>query len=172
MAKLDSYLERKSKAIAERQADWTSNPEKAVVTIKASSQVAGITGVRPTRMGDHLMMSDSAPGLAGHSLGPTAPEMLLGALASCLVHTYLIQATLMAIPLDKVEVEISAQLDYKSVVGLPSDSAPIMQNITYQARVESPASGEVIERMHEMVEATCPVLATLRSPVNIRREIG
>ena len=61
--------------------------------IKAVSWVAGITGARPVKMGEIQFVTDSAPGLAGHALGPTAPEMLLGALASCLVHTYLIQAT-------------------------------------------------------------------------------
>jgi hypothetical protein len=79
MAKLDNYLERKAVALADRKQDWTTNPEKAVATIKASSKVAGITGTRPTTMGNHhTIISDSAPALAGHSLGPTSPEMLLG----------------------------------------------------------------------------------------------
>src|SRR5262249_55476801 len=131
MAALDSYLERKTKALADRQADWTAKPESGVVTMKASSKVAGITGARPTKMGDHFIVSDSAPGLAGHSLGPTSPEMLLGALASCLVHTYLIQAVLMQIPLDSVEVEISGKMDYKPVVGLQTGQIPIFESITY-----------------------------------------
>src|SRR5262249_11543883 len=111
----------------------------------------------------------SAPGLAGHSLGPTAPEMLLGALASCLVHTYLIQAVLLNIPLDHVEIEISGKMDYKPVIGMPSDTTPLMQDITYTAHVESPAPAADIERMHQVVETTCPVLNTIRNPVNIQR---
>ena len=74
--------------------------------LKASSHVAGNTGVRPVKMGEYIVISDSAPGLAGNSLGPSSPEMLLGALASCLIHTYLLQASLLAIPLDNVEVTI------------------------------------------------------------------
>ncbi len=124
MAKLDNYLERKAAALADRKQDWTANPEKAVANIKASSKVAGITGTRPTTMGSHTIVSDSAPGLAGHSLGPTSPEMLLGALASCLVHTYLIHATLMNIALDDVTVEISGTMDYKAVIGMPNTIAP------------------------------------------------
>lgn len=169
MAKLDNYIERKKKALAERQSDWTANPESAIATIKASSKVAGITGARPTQMGNTVMISDSAPGLAGHALGPTAPEMLLGALASCLVHTYLIQATLMNIPLDNVEVEVSCKLDYKAVVGMPYDTPPTLQDVTYKAHIESPASPDVIDNMHAAVAETCPVLNTLRSPVNIER---
>jgi uncharacterized OsmC-like protein len=169
MAKLDNYIERKAKALADRQQDWTANPDSAVATIKASSKVAGITGARPTRMGETVLISDSAPGLAGHALGPTAPEMLLGALASCLVHTYLIQATLMNIPLDHVEVEVSCKLDYKGVIGMVSDAPPALTNMTYRPHVESPSSAEAINQLHANVAETCPVLNTLRWPLQVER---
>jgi len=170
MAKLDTYLTRKQQAIADRQADWTAAPEKAVVSISASSKVAGITGARPIRMGSHSVLSDSAPGLAGHALGPTSPELLLGALASCLVHTYLIQAVLLAIPIDDVEVEISGTLDYKKVIGMPSSHPLSLENIHYHARVESPAAAETIDQLHAAVEQNCPVLNTIRNPVDVRRD--
>ena len=61
--------------------------------------------------------------------------MLLGALASCLVHTYLIQATLMQLPLDHVEVEVQGALDMAGVVGLPYDgSAPTGDRDLYGTR--------------------------------------
>ncbi len=170
MAKLDNYLERKAVALADRKQDWVANPEKAVATIKASSKVAGITGTRPTTMGNHTIVSDSAPGLAGHSLGPTSPEMLLGALASCLVHTYLIHATLMNIPLDDVTVEISGTLDYKPVIGMPAENRPCIYDIHYQAQVESPADAATIEKLHAVVESNCPVLNTIRYPTSIQRD--
>lgn len=169
MAKLDSYLQRKTEAMNARREDWTANPEAGVITITGSSKLAGITGARPTQMGNYVTVSDSAPGMAGHALGPTAPEMLMGALASCLVHTYVIQAVLMQIPLDHVEVEISGRLDMGGVVGLEREGMPILQDIIYTARVESPAPAEAIERMHAAVEASCPVLNTLKYPVNVRR---
>ena len=103
MSILDPYLARKATALAQRRADFTAQPEKATVRIQASSWVAGNTGARPVKLGDTLLVTDSAPALAGHGLGPTAPELLLGALASCLVHTYLIQAVLLQIPIDGVE---------------------------------------------------------------------
>lgn len=168
MAKLDSYLARKAEAVKQRQADFQANPDAAVVTLTATSKVAGITGARPTRMGETVVISDSGPGLAGHALGPTAPEMLLGALASCLVHTYLLQAVLLNIPLDHVEVTTSGTLDYATVVGLPYEQPPRMENITYTAHVETSASKEQIEALHTAVEETCPVLNTLRFPVEVR----
>lgn len=169
MAKLDPFIERKAEAIAGRQADFSANPGKSLAIIKASSWVGGVTGTRPTRMGDYTVISDSAPGLGGNSLGPTSPEMLLGALASCLVHTYLIQATLLHIPLDHVEIEVQAQLDFAGVVGLPVEIPPQMRNISYHPKVTSPASAADIQRLHEAVEPACPVLNTLRNPTIVQR---
>jgi uncharacterized OsmC-like protein len=169
MSKLQSFFERKSQALAARQDDFSKDPTKAIVQVKASSWVGGVTGTRPTRMGEYIVISDSAPGLGGNSLGPTSPEMLLGALASCLVHTYLIQATLMQIPLDHLEIAVQGELDMQAVVGLPTTQAPQLAKITYQPTVTSSASPEEIAQMHKAVEASCPVLNTIRMPTAVTR---
>jgi uncharacterized OsmC-like protein len=168
MAKLDSYLTRKAQALSDRRSDWTAEPAKSAIAISATSTLAGVTGARPTRMGAHMVVSDSAPGLAGHALGPTAPEMLLGSLASCLLHTYVIQACLLNIPLDALEVEVSTTLDMATVIGMPGDP-PIMGNMIYRVHVESPDGAEAVARLHEAVDTTCPVLNTLRNPISISR---
>lgn len=169
MSALAPYLSRKHQVLSQRQADFQAAPERAVVQIKASSWVAGNTGACPVQMGETRFLTDSAPALAGHGLGPTAPEMLLGALASCLVHTYLIQAALMALPLDAVEVEVQGTLDMCGVVGLPFTALPQLQGVTYSARVTSAAAPADVERMHVAVEETCPVLNTLRLPISVQR---
>ncbi len=169
MSALDYYLERKSAVLAQRRADFTAMPEKATVRIQAKSWVAGNTGARPVKMGETLFITDSAPALAGNALGPTAPEMLLGALASCLVHTYLIQAVLLDIPIDGVEIEVHGAVPMGGVVGLPYDKLPQMEEITYTATVNASATPEDIERMHQSVEETCPVLNTVRYPTAVTR---
>lgn len=170
MAALDSYMERKGAAIAARTAEYRAQPEQAVVTLKATSKVAGITGARPTRIGDFLIVSDSGPGLAGFALGPTAPELLLGALASCLVHTYLIHATLLAIPLDSLEITVSGALNYAQVVAVDAEHPPRLEQMHYHADLVSPAPPADIERLHAAVDANCPVLNTLRQPITVSRE--
>ena len=169
MSQLDDYLTRKGAVLAQRRADFTAAPDKALVRIQARSWVAGNTGARPVKMGETLFITDSAPALAGNALGPTAPEMLLGALASCLVHTYLIQAVLLDIPVDGVEVEVRGAVPMGGVVGLPYEQLPQMAEITYSANVRSDAAPEAIARMHEAVEETCPVLNTIRFPTEVQR---
>lgn len=169
MATLDSYFQRKAAVLAQRREDFTANPDSSLVRLTATSHVAGITGVRPVQMGQYIVISDSAPGLAGHSLGPSSPEMLLGALASCLVHTYLLQATLLEIPLDAVEVEIRGALDMGPVVGLPHEGKILMEQLSYVPTITSPADPAQIEQLHQAVEEGCAVLNTLRSPMAVPR---
>jgi uncharacterized OsmC-like protein len=169
MARLDGYLQHKAGVLAQRRADFTADPAAAVVPLRAVSHCAGTTGVRPVRMDEHLVVSDSAPGLAGNSLGPSSPQMLLGALASCLVHTYLLFAALLEIPLDTVEVEVTGRLDMSAVVGLPTDAPSRIDGLAYAPRVMSPAAPEEIARLHAAVEQGCPVLNTLRAPLTITR---
>lgn len=170
MSELDDYLNRKATVLAQRRTDFTAAPEKATVRIQAKSWVAGNTGARPVKMGETIFITDSAPALAGHALGPTAPEMLLGALASCLVHTYLIQAVLMDIPIDGVEIEVRGAVPMGGVVGLPYDKLPQMEDVTYTANVITAAPAEALERMHQAVESTCPVLNTVRFPTSVTRQ--
>ncbi len=170
MAQLDDYLARKEAVLAARRSDFQADADKALVRLKAQSWVAGNTGARPVRMGEIVWVTDSAPALAGHALGPTAPEMLLGALASCLVHTYLIEATLMNLPLDSVEVTAQGALNMSAVVGLPASEAPRLEQVRYSAQVTSAAEADQIEELHRRVEAGCPVLNTLRFPVAVQRQ--
>lgn len=171
MGKLQEYLKRKAQAMTTRRLSWAEQPETAHITIQASSSLAGVTGARPTRMGESVVISDSAPGLAGHALGPTAPEMLLGALASCLVHTYVIQAVVMNLDLESVRVDVEGRLDMRPAIGMDVSPPSPIQPITYYAHLEvSDATDEEIQALHEAVERTCPVLLTLRHPVPISRQ--
>lgn len=169
MPALDSYLERKHAVLKQRQEDFTVDPAKATVALKAVSWVAGSTGARPVRLGDTMWVTDSAPALAGNALGPTAPEMLLGALASCLVHTYLIAAALHDVALDSVTITVSGALDMAPVVGLPSAELPRLEQVSYRADVTAPAGQEEIDLLHAEVDRLCPVLNTLRFPVSVER---
>jgi uncharacterized OsmC-like protein len=174
MALLDEYLIRKQAAMTLRLSEWTTaradgNTDAGVVALNASSTLAGTTGVRPTTAGTHRLISDSAPGLAGHNLGPTAPEMMLASLASCLVHTYVIQAVLLGVPLDDVRIDIAGTIDMARVIGGESPSPVHLENLTYCAHVVSPASSEAVGWLHAAVEENCPVLNTLRLPMHISR---
>jgi uncharacterized OsmC-like protein len=173
MGNLDAYLQRKTATVAARHQDWSAKPEAGVVQLSASSRLAPNGGARPTRMGNHMVVSDSAPGLAGDGLGPTAPELLMGALASCLLHTYVIHACLQGVPVDAMEVVITGQIDMKTATGMAGYDSPLIDSVEYEAKIESAsATHEQIAALHAAVDANCPVLNTLRLPNTITRKLS
>jgi uncharacterized OsmC-like protein len=171
MAELDTYLESKAQVLAARHADFQSSPDAGTASLAAACHVAGNTGVRPVRMGDYIVVTDSAPGLAGHSLGPTSPELLLGALASCLAHTYVLQAALRNIALDGVEIKTSGTVNFAQVVDPANTKDIAMQQICYVADIRTPEAAARMDELHAEVDKACVVLNTIRhaSPVT-RRE--
>jgi len=163
MANLDEYLARKSAVLRERHEELSANPGTGVAELTVTSHVAGITGLRPVTMGNYTVVTDSGPALAGHSLGPSSPEMLLGALASCLTHTYVLQAALHDIALDHVEVEVKGSLDMADAVNPSNDKVISVTGISYRASVTSSRDSTRMDELEQRVQTGCAVLNTIRN---------
>jgi hypothetical protein len=83
---LSDYLAFKAQRMAALR-EKLAAPDAAPAPLRAVARVAGGSGVRPVSIREFTIVTDSAPALAGYNLGPTAPELLLASLASCLAHT-------------------------------------------------------------------------------------
>jgi uncharacterized OsmC-like protein len=166
MSTLREYLQQKRAAILARRAKVADEPPTPH-TLSARVKAEGRSGVRRIRIRDFQVISDSGPDFAGYDLGPSSPELQLGVLGSCLTHVFLIQAADLEVPLDSLEVEITAQMDPRA--GRPGfESIPVYpHNIAYTVHLESPASSEAIAELHAAVERTCPILNLLLNPQQI-----
>jgi hypothetical protein len=69
-----------------------------------------------------------------------------------------------------VEIEVCGAVPMGGVVGLPYDKLPQMEQISYTANVITSAPAEELERMHQAVEESCPVLNTVRRPTAVTRQ--
>ncbi len=169
MTNLDEYMNRKAAVLAERHRELVDKPGTGVAELTVKSHVAGITGLRPVTMGQYTVVTDSGPALAGHSLGPSSPEMLLGALASCLTHTYVLQAALHDIQLDHVEVDVSGTLDMADAVNPDNQKTIAIENISYHANVQSTQDSNRLEELDDLVQMGCAVLNTIRHSQEVRK---
>lgn len=141
------------------------------LNISALVRAEGRSGVRRIRIRDFQILTDSPADFAGYGFGPTAPELQLGVLGSCLTHSYLIQAADLQVPIDALEVEVSAEIDARAgQPGYPEITVHPRQ-IAYVLRVESPASEEQLERLHAAVQTTCPILSLLTNPHTIQGRV-
>ena len=156
----------------QRKAEWEANPDANTLRrLRATCKIGGNSGARIVRMGvtDVQLISDSMELVGGMELGPSGPEFLCGALSSCLGHVYILFAALMDIPLDSLNLEVIGELDYRVAAGIEIEEPPHVKNITYAVHIESPASAEDIERLHDVVDKNCPVTNSLRLPVKVER---
>ena len=167
MSTLREYLVQKRSALLWRRAEAAREPA-GPRTLEANVTAEGRSGVRRIRIRDFQVISDSPPDFAGYNLGPSSPELQLGALGSCLTHVFLIQAADLEIPLDALTVKVRGELDGRArQEGF--EHIPIYpHNIWYDVQVESTAPAEDIRRLHEAVEAACPILNLLVQPQTIR----
>ncbi len=170
MTDLNDYLLQKRAALLSRRAAIEGGTIGATpLTARASAE--GRSGIRRIRIRDFQIVSDSPPSFAGYDLGPGSPEILLGSLSSCLVHTYLIHAADQQVPLDAVDVEVRGQIDPRS--GRPGfEDVPVYPHgVSYRVTLVSPATSEQIAALTEAVRRFCPVLNLLGRAIGIEAEV-
>ena len=165
MSALRGYLADKREAILTRRAKAAAGQgPTGPLQLAANVTAEGRSGVRRIRIRDFQILADTPPDFAGFNFGPGSPELQLGVLGSCLTHIFLIQAADQEVPLDSLEVDVTAEVDYRA--GQPGfENVPVYpQNISYTVHLESPASAEKIAELHKAVERVCPILNLLQNP--------
>ena len=169
MGTLNEFLSEKRIAVrALRQsavADPTARP------MQARCRVMGRSGIREVRIRDYQVVTDTPPYFAGYGLGPSAPELMLGALASCLAHTALIIAADSEVALDALTVEVSGRMHpFAQTPGLEHIPIP-PHNISYTLQIESPEPAERLADLHDQVLTRCSLCNLLKDPQSISGEI-
>lgn len=110
----------------------------------------GRSGVRRIFIRNFQVISDGAPAGAGFDLGPAPGELLIGSLAACLNHGYLIQASLLDIELDSLEVTAEAAVKPGQIGS--GATTPVDLGLRYTAKVTSSASDAELEALRQQVE--------------------
>jgi len=170
MAGLREYLIDKAAAI---RALAVARPDSRQwrETVSAVCIADDRSGVRKLRIRDWQYIGDSGPGFGGFSLGPSSPELLCGVISTCLTHTYEIGACLMGIPLDRIEVRVSAENNDARFGGLETEDPPVPFEITAHVTVDAvDASAEQLAELHRYASERCPMTNLIRNggPVTVK----
>jgi uncharacterized OsmC-like protein len=163
---LRDYLTHKASAMKAYASTFASG-DAAREAISAECVADEATGARRVQIRDFSFVSDSGPGFGGSSLGPSSPELLLGVLASCLTHTYLIGAATKGIPLDKVNVRMAANNNDAAFLGLSTGDPPYPFEITAHVHIETTAPAGDVAALHEYAATTCPLTKLIREPGSV-----
>ncbi|WP_098959593.1 OsmC family protein [Pseudonocardia sp. N23] len=164
---LARYLQLKADAMRATAAELPNDADHRE-TISARCTADDLTGVRKLRIRDWQYIGDSGPAMGGWNLGPSSPELLCGVVSTCLVHTYLIAAANQGIPLDGVDIEVTAQNNDARFYGIATDDPSTPFEFRATVRLTAPdATPEQVAGLHRYADSTCPVMKVLRNPVEI-----
>lgn len=113
------------------------------------------SGVRRLRIRDFQVLSDSERTLAGYALGAGSWDTEVGVIASAVAQEFVVQAALLGVPLESVEVAATSQQDAG-----PRRPGPVAypRNLTYVAYLESTASDAELAAVQARVQRESPVL--------------
>ncbi|HQY30500.1 MAG TPA: OsmC family protein [Thermomicrobiales bacterium] len=168
MSDLDTYLARKRDLMTAVRAAAPTDPGARKQKLEAQVIAEGSSGIRRIKIRDFQIITDTGPAIGGFDLGPRAPEVLLGALGSCISHTILIQAALQQIPIDSLVIDLAGEID--SLAG-HSDIPGAVSDLHYTVTVQSAASAEQITALTSLLGTVCPVLNVVEHPQNVRATV-
>lgn len=111
---------------------------------------------------------DKPKAFGGNDLGPTAGEMLLASLGTCMISTIEDWANILNIDFEKIKANIGGHLDHRGRLGMDDNVFLGIQNITVDISIISEESKENIQKLIEKVELYCPIHNTLINPIGIK----
>lgn len=115
--------------------------------------------------------SDEPGALGGTDTGPNPVEQVLAALGNCLAVGYAANATAAGIELKDLTIELEGDLDLHTFLGLSQGNAGY-ESISVTVKIDSDASAEELQAVHEKVIGTSPVGHTLSRAVPVRVELA
>lgn len=169
MNTLNEFLTVKRTAVRALRSAAAVDPKAK--PFQAKCRVLGRSGIREVRIRDFQIITDSPPYFAGYNLGPSAPELMLGAFASCLAHTAVIIAADQELSFNALAVEATCDMDpFAQTPG--HEHIPIApHNIRYKLHVDATETTERLAALHQEVQKRCSIYNVLRDPQDIVGEV-
>ena len=117
----------------------------------------------------HKLVVDEQPALGGCDLGVSPVELILVALGTCQEIMYSVVASSMNIELEECDVDLTANMDVRGMLGVESEEKvrPGFSDINYRVKIKSAASDEEIRALVNAVEKQCPVLDMLTREMKV-----
>jgi uncharacterized OsmC-like protein len=171
-------------SLRERQAPlkarYQDEPASARTTITVRSVTdAALATADPPRV---RIAPDAAPDqsweigahpMAGGEEGRVCSgDLLLGSLAACQELTIRMVAAAMGITLDKLELTVEGDMDFRGTMGLDPETPVGFDAIRVHAHLVADAPADRLERLVQRAERYCVVNATLGQPPKVELTIG
>ena len=118
------------------------------------------------------MTIDEPAAFGGGDTAMSPADVVLVALGTCQEIMYAALASAMDIQLDECKVDVTADLDLKSLMGMDDEVPPGLLAMDYHVQLKSPASDEELKKLVDMVERQCPLLDTLTRSIEVTGKVN
>jgi len=145
---------------------YRSEPEVAVVTLKAEGQIGEGLTCR-IRTGKALVEAGLHPATGGPGTFACSGDMLLEALAACAGVTMAAVATSIGVDLRGGTVRAEGDLDFRGTLGVSKDAPVGFRSIRLEFDLDTDASADQLEVLVRLTERYCVVYQTLRQAPHI-----
>lgn len=119
----------------------------------------------------HIVKSDYPEPAGGENLAPNPIELLLAAMASCIEAAFYEFAEYHGLTIHSVTVDIKGKLDLRGLFMVDETVDAGFQDLAYTLRIVTPDPPEKVQNLAEKVVSHCPVVDSLRRPIDIHGEI-
>ncbi len=153
-------------AVAATREKFRLQPDAASARFHSHSKLAD--GFRSdVSIRTHRVVVDEPEQLGGSDAGPNPIELVLAALGTCQEITYKAWAGALGIDVRSVSVRLEGDIDLRGFFGVDDGVRAGFGAIRGEVTIDSDASPAELERLKQAVDAHCPVLDMLSTPVPV-----
>ena len=150
---------------------YTNNPDTAVITMRAESQVSEGIACR-VETGRKLAEAGLHPAAGGDGSQLCSGDMLLEALVACAGVTLKAVATAMGINLTDASIIAEGDLDFRGTLAVDREAKVGFRDIRLQFSLQSDAQADVLDKLIQLTERYCVVLQTLKDSPDFQVTVG
>lgn len=146
------------------------NPETGKVSFKARTHL--VEGVLTNASIRKFNLNVDEPlELGGNDIAPNPVELVLAALGTCQEIVYSAYAEVLGIKLNAVTVNVKGKLDLNGLFGTKDGIEAGFKKIEYETEIITDESPNKINQLIALVDSHCPVLDTLKRPVDVEGRV-
>lgn len=149
-------------AVNEKPALGKKNPTAKTIWLGGMKSV--------TRIRDFEVTVDEPLEIGGKNTAQTPTETLLASLGSCLAVGYAVNAAMMGINIEKMEIDVEGDTDMRGFFGIREDKRGYLA-LKAKVHIKSNAGEEELKRLHDLCFSTSPVGNTLATARPLSVEI-
>jgi uncharacterized OsmC-like protein len=115
----------------------------------------------------YTIEADEPTELLGTNAAPNPQELLLAGLNACMTVGYAAVAATKGISIRSLEIETTGDLDLRGFLGLDESVNPGLNEVHFTVRINSDATPEQVDEIHEAVLRTSPNFANFAKAIRM-----